>query len=66
MSALQMRPRHTQLLSYGDSARSFLSIEASLVLFFMLALFYTLVPIPVVYHTITGRRGNRKNSLIKD
>jgi uncharacterized membrane protein len=49
-----------------DLALSFVSVEASLVLFFLLALFYALVPIPVVYCTITGRRGNRTNRLVKD
>jgi uncharacterized membrane protein len=42
-----------------DLALSFASIEASLVLFFVLALFYALVPIPVVYRAVAGPRGNR-------
>jgi uncharacterized membrane protein len=49
-----------------DVALSFVSIEASLVLFFLLALFYAVVPIPVVYRTIAGRKGNRTNRLVKD
>ena len=49
-----------------DLALAFVSIEASLVLFFLLALFYALVPIPVVYRTVAGRRGSRKNRIIKD
>jgi hypothetical protein len=49
-----------------DLALAFWSIEASLVLFFVLALFYALVPIPVVYRTITGRRDNRTNKLVKE
>jgi uncharacterized membrane protein len=49
-----------------DLALWFVSIEASLGLFFALALFYAVVPIPVVYRTIAGRRGNRKNRLAKD
>jgi uncharacterized membrane protein len=50
----------------ADLALSFVSIEASLVLFFLLALFYAVVPIPVVYRTIAGRTGIRKNRIIKD
>jgi hypothetical protein len=49
-----------------DLALSLWSIEASLALFFVLTLFYAVVPIPVVYRTITGRRGNRTNRLVKD
>src|SRR5436305_10582619 len=49
-----------------DLALSFVSIEASLVLFFVLALFYAVVPIPVVYRAIVGRRGTRKTRRVKD
>jgi uncharacterized membrane protein len=49
-----------------DLALSFVSVEASLVLFFVLALFYAVVPIPVVFRTVTGRKGNRTNRPVKD
>ena len=52
-----------------DLALSFKSIEASLILFFLLALFYALAPIPVVsfvYRTVAGRRGNGTNRIPKD
>jgi hypothetical protein len=52
-----------------DLALSFKCIEASLILFFLLALFYALAPIPVVsfvYRAVAGRRGNSTNRIPKD